>query len=106
MVDRTALLTDRRVLTDCVAALRNLRTVLFQCGDGELGVLAGDLAQLRALAGAGLVGAMAQAGSSHDGQRNCLHHRGFRVRPHPESFGGTGRSAMDCRTLRLAWLTW
>jgi hypothetical protein len=58
----TGLLADRReVLTGAVAALRDLHTVLFQCGSGELGGLAGDLAELRAVCGAGLVGVVAEA---------------------------------------------
>jgi hypothetical protein len=51
----------RQVLAGAVAALRDLYTVLYQCGNGELGSLAGDLAELRALAGAGLVGVVAEA---------------------------------------------
>jgi hypothetical protein len=58
----TGLLADRRqVLTGAVAALRDLHTVLFQCGSGELGGLAGDLAELRAVCGAQLVGVVAEA---------------------------------------------
>jgi hypothetical protein len=58
----TGLLTDRReVLAGAVAALRDLHTVLFQCGSGELGGLAGDLAELRAVCGAQLVGVVAEA---------------------------------------------
>lgn len=55
-------LAERRdVLAGCAAALRGLHTVLFQCPSGELAGLAGDLAELRALAGAGLAGVAAEA---------------------------------------------
>jgi hypothetical protein len=57
----TPLVDRRRVVSAAVAALRDLHTVLFQCGNGDLGVLAGELAELRALAGAGLVGVVAEA---------------------------------------------
>jgi hypothetical protein len=55
-------LADRRqVVAGCADALRDLRAVLFQCGSGELAGLAGDLAELRALAGAGLAEVVADA---------------------------------------------
>jgi len=55
-------LADRRQLVaGCADALRDLRTVLFQCGSGDLAGLAGDLAELRALAGAALVETIAEA---------------------------------------------
>jgi hypothetical protein len=58
----TGLLADRRqVLAGAVAALRDLHTVLFQCGSGELGGLAGDLAELRAVCGAQLTAVVAEA---------------------------------------------
>lgn len=50
-------------MSSCSAALSGLREVLFQCGNGELARLAGDLAELRALAGAALVAVVAEAES-------------------------------------------
>jgi hypothetical protein len=58
----TGLLADRRqVLTGAVAALRDLHTVLYQCGSGDLGSLAEDLAELRAVCGAQLAAVVAEA---------------------------------------------
>ena len=56
------LLTDRRdAVVGCVAALRDLHTLLYQCVSGELASLAGDLAELRALCGAQLAAVVAEA---------------------------------------------
>jgi len=49
------------LVTGCADALRDLRTVLYQCGSEDLAGLAGDLAELRALAGAALVETIAEA---------------------------------------------
>jgi hypothetical protein len=57
----TVLADRREVLADAVAALRDLHTVLFQCGSGDLGSLAGDLAELRAVCGAQLTAVVAEA---------------------------------------------
>lgn len=51
----------REAIGDAVAALRGLRGVLFQAGNDDVAVLAGQLAELRALAGAGLAAATAEA---------------------------------------------
>ncbi len=59
----TALLERWQAVSGCADALRDLHTVLFQCGSGELAGLAGDLAELRALCAAGLVGVIAEAES-------------------------------------------
>ena len=57
-----ALLTDRRqAIAGCAAALRDLHTVLFQCGSADLSGLAGDLAEVRALCGAQLAAVVAEA---------------------------------------------
>ena len=57
-----ALLSDRRqVIAGCAAVLRDLHTVLFQCGSSDLGGLAGDLAEVRALCGAQLAAVVAEA---------------------------------------------
>ncbi len=62
MAGQTALLADRRdAVSSCADALRDLHTVLFQCGSSELGNLAGELAELRALCGAGLADVIAEA---------------------------------------------
>lgn len=50
-------------MSSCAVALSGLREVLYQCDSSELGALAGDLAQLRALAGAALVAVVAEAES-------------------------------------------
>jgi hypothetical protein len=56
------LLADRRqTLAGCAEALRGLHEVLFQCGSADLAGLAGDLAEVRALAGAGLADVVAEA---------------------------------------------
>jgi hypothetical protein len=61
-VGGAALLSDRRqVIAGCAAVLRDLHTVLFQCGSGDLGDLAGDLAEVRALCGAQLAAVVAEA---------------------------------------------
>ena len=62
MATSAASLAERRqVVADAAAALRDLRGVLFQCPNGDLAGLAGDLAELRALCAAGLVAAVAEA---------------------------------------------
>ena len=56
------LLADRRdAVSACVAALRDLRTALYQCPSDDLAGLAGDLAELRALCGAQLAATVAEA---------------------------------------------
>jgi hypothetical protein len=61
-VGGAALLSDRRqVIAGCAAVLRDLHTVLFQCGSGDLGDLAGDLAEVRALCGGQLAAVVAEA---------------------------------------------
>ena len=49
------------MIAGCAAVLRDLHTVLFQCGSGDLGDLAGDLAEVRALCGAQLAAVVAEA---------------------------------------------
>jgi hypothetical protein len=61
MATGTALLERRQAVSGCADVLRDLHQVLFQCGSGELGSLAGELAELRALCGAGLADVIAEA---------------------------------------------
>ena len=62
MAGGTTLLIDRQhAVSSCVAALRDLHTVLYQSPSGGLANLAGDLAQLRALCGAQLAAVVAEA---------------------------------------------
>ncbi len=57
-----ALLMDRRqAIAACAAALRDLHSVLFQCGSADLSGLAGDLAEVRALCGSQLAAVVAEA---------------------------------------------
>ncbi|MBN9610708.1 MAG: hypothetical protein BGO26_15630 [Actinobacteria bacterium 69-20] len=59
--DAAGLAERRRVVTASLAALRSLRSVLYQCTNDQLGALAGELAELRALAGAALAATVAEA---------------------------------------------
>ncbi len=62
MAGGATLLIDRQhAVSSCVAALRDLHTVLHQSPSGELANLAGDLAQLRALCAAQLAAVVAEA---------------------------------------------
>ncbi len=54
-------MSRRAAITACRAALAGLRGVLVACSDRDLTALAGELAELRALAGAGIVAVTAEA---------------------------------------------
>jgi hypothetical protein len=56
-----SLQSRRTAIVECCRALSGLRGVLVACSDRDLGPLAGELAEVRALAGAGIVAVTAEA---------------------------------------------
>ena len=56
-----SLMSRRATITACRAALAGLRGVLVACSDRDLVALAGELAEVRALAAAGVVAVTAEA---------------------------------------------